>query len=252
MKRGKLRSAFLVLFILALCHSAALPQVVDTANGRPEFVRYLAEPSERRSTPPTWTDLVKVIEEQELLNTILDYGSTLKNAVTKDTLMPAEEETWFASLQKRGSEEDFKLALDRLSHDGNYKNRAVAAMILANFGHRDSAWHALARGLSDANEIVRVVCAELLLTLANYTPRGVDWSASASDINFLLSGTNLRAYPWVLDILIKTKVSPKLAEPLLHGDGSELLIAYLGASQARERSLAHKVLVRQPVRQAVD
>ena len=227
MKRVKLRGVLLILFVWA-CQSAALCQGGSYSEcGRPSRVitllepnsaariRYLMEPPERMATPHTWTDLLRVVEEQKFLNTILDYGSTLEKAVTKETLMSDEEEAWFVSLQDRNRDEDFKLALDRLSHDGNYKNRAVAAMILANFGHRDSAWHALARGLRDANEIVRVVCAESLLTLVNYTPRSVDWSASASDLNFLLSGTNLRAYPWLLEILLKTNVSPKLAEPFI-------------------------------------
>ena len=205
-------------------------------------IRYLPEPKKHLDTPPAWTELLKVVTDQEFLNTILDYGSTFEQAITNETLMPAEDERWFAFLQKRRSEADFDLALDRLSRDGDYQHRVIAALVLTNFGQRDSAWRALVGGLRDANEVVRVVCAEALLSLANYTPRKVDWSASIADLNLLLSGTNLFAYAWVIQILIETEVSPKLARPLLKDEAGELLLAYLNASHNHERAIAHDLL----------
>ena len=172
----------------------------------------------------------------------LPNGSTLEQAITRERLMPAEEEKWFVFLEERHSEADFDLALDRLSRDGDYRHRIVAALVLTNFGQRDSAWRALVGGLRDANEIVRVVCAEALLSLANYTPRKVDWSSSTADLNLLLSGTNLFAYAWVIQILIETEVSPKLARPLLKDEAGELLLAYLNASHNHEREIAHDLL----------
>ncbi len=205
-------------------------------------IRYLPEPKKHLDTPPAWTELLKVVTEQEFLNTTLDYGSTLEQAITRERLMPAEEEKWFVFLEERHSEADFDLALDRLSRDGDYRHRIVAALVLTNFGQRDSAWRALVGGLRDANEIVRVVCAEALLSLANYTPRKVDWYASTADLNLLLSGTNLFAYAWVIEILVETEVSPKLARPLLKDEAGELLLAYLNASHNHERELAHNLL----------
>jgi hypothetical protein len=205
-------------------------------------IKYLPEPMKRLDTPQAWTELLHVVTEQEFLNTILDYGSTFESAITKETLMPAEDEKWFVFLQERRSDADFDLALDRLSQDGDYKHRVVAAMVLTNFGQRDSAWRALVGGLRDANEVVRVVCAEALLSLAHYTPRRVDWSASTSDLNLLLSGTNLFAYAWVIEILVETEVSPRLARPLLKGEACELLLAYLSASHNHEREIAHELL----------
>ncbi len=205
-------------------------------------IRYLPEPTKRLDIPQAWTKLLRVVTEQEFLNTIVDYGSTREQAITKETLMPAEDEKWFVFLQERRSEADFALALDRLSQDRDYKHRVVAAMVLANFGGRDSAWRALVGGLRDANEVVRIVCAEALLSLANYTPRKVDWSSSSSDLNLLLRGTNLFAYAWVIQILVETEVSPKLARPLLKDEAGELLLAYLNASHKHERELAHDLL----------
>jgi hypothetical protein len=307
MRKIKLQALIPVLIIWFCSHSAASSQVVETPNGRLEFVglerwdiatiaqrlgydalektscdvrhdltgklgfadahcasyvengrpyrvitvlepegaariKYSLEPGQRLDLPPSWLELLKVVEDQKYLNTVLDYGSTLENAITRETLMPEEDRKWFVFLQERRSEEDFKLALDRLSRDADYRHRVVAAMVLTNFGQRDSAWHALVRGLRDSNEIVRMVCAESLLSLANYTPRKVDWSASVSDLHALLSGTNLFAYLWVIEILLETKVSPRLAKPLLKSDASELLLAHLSASHNHERQIAHDLL----------
>src|SRR5882762_4368833 len=166
--RVKLQALLLALFVGA-CHSPALAQVVETSNGRLEFVglerwdiasieqrlgydsfaklscnisrdltgklafadahcssyveygrpykvitvlepesvariRYLPERMERLTTPQTWTELLKVVEDQKFLNTLLDYGSTFENAITRETLMAEEDEKWFVFLQERRSE----------------------------------------------------------------------------------------------------------------------------------------------------
>lgn len=205
-------------------------------------IRYVLEPQQRLETPPTWLAVRQVVEEQKFLNTILDYGSTFDHAITHDTLMPAEDKTWFGLLRDRSTNEDFSLALERLVQDGDFRNRVIAAMVLLNFGYRDSAWHALVGGLRDANEIVRAVCAQSLLSLLRYAPRRIDWTLAASDLNALLSGTSLFAYAWVVELLVRTKVSPHLSRPLLKGKACELLLAYLGAVHTRERDLAHNLL----------
>jgi hypothetical protein len=207
-------------------------------------VRYLPEPVRQLPTPAAWVELLKIVEERKFLNTMLDYGSTLKDAITTETLMSEADEQWFVLLQERRSEEDFTLALDRLAGDADDKNRVIGAMVLANFGERDSTWRALVGGLRDANEGVRTVCAQTLLSLVNYAPRKIDWSDSTVDFNLLLGGTNLTAYQWVIEILLKTEVSPKLAGPLLQGDARELLLAYLRASHDHERKIAHDLLAR--------
>jgi len=207
-------------------------------------VHYLPEPAVSLPTPVLWIDLLKVAQERKFLNAILDYGSTLKGAITGETLMSDVDKKWFALLQERRTEEDFSLALDRLARDGDDQNRVVAAIVLANFGSRDSAWRALVSGLRDGDESVRTACAQTLLTLVNYTPRKIDWSASTDDLNLLLGGTNLTVYRWVIEILLKTEVSAKLARPLLQGDARELLLAYLAASHDHERKIAHDLLAR--------
>src|SRR5262249_17398001 len=147
-------------------------------------------------------------------------------------------------LQQRATEIDFSLALERISQDGDFRNRAIAAMVLMNFGTRDATWHALVSGMRDANEVVRAVCAKSLLSLARYTPRRIDWEPAIAYLNALLSGTSLFAYSWVIEILVQTEVSPDLARPLLKGSAKELLLAYLAATHQREREVARQFLTR--------
>src|SRR2546425_8137362 len=157
--RTTLRVLFLVVFVWAGCPAAA-SQVVETTNGRLEFVglekwdiatieqrlgydslenpscnlrhdltgklgfadahcasyaeegrpykvitvlepessgriRYLPQPKKHLDTPPAGTELLKVVTEQEFLNTILDYGSTFEQAIRKETVVPAQDEKWF-------------------------------------------------------------------------------------------------------------------------------------------------------------
>jgi len=207
-------------------------------------VRYLPEPELSLPTPAAWSDLLPIVQRRKFLNAILDYGSTLPGALSRDTLMSDVDQKWFALLQRRQTEDDFNLAIERLARDRDERHRAIAAMVLANFGSRDAAWWALVSGLRDANEGVRTVCSQTLLTLVNFTPRRIDWSPAAEDLNLLLSGTNLSAYQWVIELLLKTRVSPKLADTLLQGDAPQLLLAYLHSSHIHERKLAHDLLAR--------
>ncbi len=207
-------------------------------------VNYFLEPEASLPTPSTWSDIRRIVEEETFLNTIADYGSKLDGAVRRDTVMPEEDRVWFTFLQERRTDEDYRLACIHLATDGDFRNRIVAALVLMNFGYRDIAWQGLMHGLRDANEIVRSVCAQSLLSLMRYTPRRVDWRASVGDLNILLSGTNLCAYSWSLELVVATKISPELAHPLLKGKASDLLLDHLNASHDRERELAHRLLVR--------
>src|ERR1700682_6492534 len=85
-------------------------------------VRYLTEPAIELPTPRAWKVLLKIVAERKFLNAMLDYGSTLKGAITKETLMSEGDEKWFVLLQERHSDEDFSLALDRLAGDGDDQN----------------------------------------------------------------------------------------------------------------------------------
>ncbi len=160
-----------------------------------------------------------------------------------EPLMSGEDTTWWRLLQRRQSQRDYESALKTLEEDHDYLHRAVAAMILTNFAHRDAAWLALMEGVRDENAVVNAVCMQALITLAYYVPRRVDWSSAAFSVRHVLNGTNLFALPHVIETLLKTEIESKLAGALLKDNGGRMLLAYLRAKHEKERVLAHRLLV---------
>jgi hypothetical protein len=174
---------------------------------------------------------------------LLDYGSTLKNAINIDKpLIAGEKTTWWRLLQQRTSKEDFQVAIKVLVEDREFQKRVAAAMILTNFADNDAAWLALMEGVRNENEFVKTACTQSLITLTKYVPRQIEWSSAASGIYHILNGTNLSALPHVIETLLKTKTSSKLAKTLLKNNGGRMLLAYLRAKHEREKSLAHRLL----------
>ena len=212
-------------------------------------IQYLPAPAKSLPAPKQWSDLIRVVEEKKpgFTNALVDYGGTLPNVVTtQKPLLPDEEKTWFRYLQQRRTKNDYKFALRTLAEDGDYRNRAVAAMVLANFADREQTWRSLIAGLRDSNDLVRMTAQKVLVTLTKHIrhPVSVDWLPVADSIHHLLKGTNVYALQDVLKTLLKTNVSPSLAKPLLRDGGGRLLLAYLKAAHREERSLAHQLLVR--------
>lgn len=151
----------------------------------------------------------------------------------------ADAERLWNFLDAHRAEADRRTALAALRKDGPYANRIVAAAVLANFAEQDSTWWALADALRDGNEAVRIAALEVLRRLP---ARPVNWEPAAPTLRALLGGTNVGATQEVLKLLQRTRVSPALARPLLHDNGSWVLThlraEYPGASLA-----AHALLV---------
>jgi hypothetical protein len=209
-------------------------------------VQYRPEPLTSMPTPDEWRELLPVVEEKKVLNNLLEYGQSLKGAikVEKPYLQDSDlDKTWWPLLQQRRSEKDYRQALQRLSDDGNYRNRMIAAMVLTNFADRDGAWLALLDGVRDKNSFVNATCYQALITLTTYVPRKVNWAKAAPGIQYILGGTNLFAFKHVLKTLTKTKVSAKLAPVLLANGRAKMLLAYLRANHKDEKEVAHQFLI---------
>jgi hypothetical protein len=210
---------------------------------RAQAIRYQHSPTGSVPVPDQWRDLIQLVEQKRVLNGLLDYGSTLKNAINIDKpLISGEETTWWKLLQQRKSKEDFQVAIKVLAEDKEFQKRVAAAIILTNFADNDAAWLALMAGVRNENNFVNTACMQSLITLTKYVPRQVDWSSASSGIYHILNGTNLFALPHVIETLLKTKISPKLAKTLLKNNGGRMLLAYLRAKHEREKSLAHRLL----------
>jgi hypothetical protein len=135
-----------------------------------------------------------------------------------------------------------RLALTTLATDGNWRNRVIAVVLLANFARSDSAWWALADALRDPNAPVSSSAAQVLSALRRGAPRRVNWAPAVETVRAILDGTNLFAHNDIMDVLADTRVDPALARPLLAG-GGHLVLAKLRSQGTEERRAARRFLV---------
>lgn len=207
-------------------------------------VQYRPEPSTAIPTPDGWRNLLAIVEQKKFINSVLDYGQSLKGAARVERPpVQDSDKAWWHLLQQRRSEKDYQQALRRLTQDGDYRNRVIAAMILMNFADHNEAWLALMDCVRDQNPFVNLTCYQGLITLTTYVPRKVDWAKAVPSIHHILSGTNLFAFKFVLNTLTKTQMSGKLTPLLLRTDGATLVIAYLNAHHQDEKEAARQFLM---------
>ncbi|MBL0938507.1 MAG: hypothetical protein IBJ03_06420 [Gemmatimonadaceae bacterium] len=133
----------------------------------------------------------------------------------------------------------WRVALEAVREDGEYVNRFAAVVVLAGFGERDATWHALADALRDGQEAVRKSALTVLQILPSRT---VDWTPVVPGLRALLGGTNVAATEAVLRTLARSRVSPALAGPLLHGN-AEWVLAHLRSRNPATSFEARALLV---------
>ena len=145
----------------------------------------------------------------------------------------------FLATHKRDA--DRKLALSVIASDANFRNRAVAAAILANFGSHDSTWFALLESMRETDGIVKGVAATVLTSMASTEPRTVDWTPAATTIHAMLDGTSLFEFSEMLEVLSATGLGPRWSRPFL-AQGGEMLLAHAAAELPILRHAAHRFL----------
>lgn len=138
------------------------------------------------------------------------------------------------------SASDWRTARGVLRDDPVYANRLAAAVVLANFVNRDSTWWSLVDALRDPNEAVRGA-AEIVLSAAPARP--VDWTPVTPTLRLLLGGTNVGATQPVMELLVRTRVAPSLAAPLLRDNG-DWVLTHLRAESPAARPAARALLAR--------
>jgi len=145
-------------------------------------------------------------------------------------------------LRAHRTAKDRRVALLTLATTGNSSDRAVAAVILANFGSSDSTWWALADALRDPEGSVSNTAALILRVLSHRAPRRVDWAPATPALRPLIDGTNLFTHNEIMEILAATKIDSALARPLLK-DGGYIVLAKLRSQGMSERQASRRLLV---------
>lgn len=145
-------------------------------------------------------------------------------------------------LSNRTSHNDLRTATTVLATSANMYDRAVAALVVANFPARDEAWWALAEALREVDGPTKAVAGQALLAMSRHHPRRVPWTSVAPGIHAMLDGTSLFMVPTLLEVLTRTQVGPADAGGFLR-NGGDMLVRYLDSSEPSLVRRAHSLLV---------
>jgi hypothetical protein len=148
------------------------------------------------------------------------------------------------SLARRISNADFGEAVETIDKSRSAPDRAVAALVLANFPERDRAWHSLLRAATGREQARDALVAQhALIGLSDRAARTVDWSPMDSTIHDVLDGTALAALAPLSTALAATGASTGNAHAWL-AKGGEMLTAYVESDNPDIRDAAHALLVK--------
>jgi len=230
------------------------PPYVLVAVVEPQFasrIHYKASPGASRPAAARWSVLSEIYKSypNEFSSAVQLYGFFIENSnfdlspyFDSETITVVKK--FWQNLSQLNTEEDKKLAFITIDQDGDYANRILALAVLGNFLDSDATWQVIVDSFRDQNERVAAAATGVLVNMAEkkYKNKAVDWTEAAPALRALLDGTNTFAFMPIVKILTATKVSPKLAGPLLKGGGS-LVIDFLNAQRQSEKEAAHGLLV---------
>jgi hypothetical protein len=148
------------------------------------------------------------------------------------------------AIAARKSPADFDAAVNTVESSSSEPDRAIAALILANFPDRDGAWRSLLK-IAVGREQGRdaFVAQHALVSMSDRAARPVDWSPMMATIHDVLDGTALAALAPLARALAATGASPAQAPGYL-ANGGEMLVAYVESDNPDVRDPAHDLLVK--------
>jgi len=197
--------------------------------------------------PTAWLALRSVVTEQPpafLSGPVLGYASLLSGADLfkrpTDELAPG----WWTVLRSLTADTDYQVAQKAVVEAADPADRVMGTLVLMNFPDRDGTWQSLVGALRDPEFHVNATAAQALNSLRTYLPtRRIDWKPAQADIAAILRGTDVFAFPMLLQSLAATGVDPALASSLLGHGNARLVFAYLSSTHAAAREIAHRFLV---------
>jgi hypothetical protein len=151
-----------------------------------------------------------------------------------------------AKLADKKSPADFDAAVRTIDSSTSEPDRAVAALILANFPDRDGAWRALLKaavGREQARDAFIAQHALVAMSQRGQAKRSVDWSPLIPTIHNVLDGTALAALAPLATALTATGANATQAPGYL-ANGGEMLAAYVESDNPDIRDAAHDLLVK--------
>lgn len=169
---------------------------------------------------PEWAAAFTAMRTQELAQRAIQSPNFYLSKLSPgDSAQFAKVSAIHGLLETHRSGTDLADARRTLETDPAYANRVVAAIILGNFADRDEAWYALVDAIRDPVGMVSGVASQVLSAMTKASPRTIDWSPMATQLRYIIDGTNLFGFDVTLRTLTATNVSPMLASALLRGGG---------------------------------
>ena len=107
---------------------------------------------------------------------------------------------------------------------------------------RDDTWRTLVETMREVDGVAKGVAASVLQAQVLRTPRHIDWGPVHYGIHAMLDGTSLFETSTLIDVLLKTEVTPADARPFLKG-GGELLLDHFASGTPMLSQPAHALLV---------
>lgn len=182
---------------------------------------------------PAFTDSLPIRDEWKAANTAFkDHNETAQRALQTpsfyESQLSARDSVTFEPVRAihemmiaQRASADFATARRTLDADGNSANRTMALIVLSGFANRDSAWWAVADALRDPTSgMVNATASQVLSLMSRRSPRPVDWAPVATQLRYVVDGTNLFAFDGLLRVLTATSVNPSLGEALLANGGA--------------------------------
>jgi hypothetical protein len=219
-----------------MIHAGAEPRTV-VAVVEPQFaarVRYKPAPEGAVFVPRGWQDGITLVEKKPMAfqaailqhALVLAEGAEAGAAALEGNWSAADisgaREVW-AFFKERSAAADCAQAVWCVDRAASAPVRQLAAAVLMNFHREDVAWWALADGLRDSDDRVKMTCEQALFAMGKRLARPVDWRPAVPALRAVLDGTNLFAFGALAKVLDATSVVPDLAQDLLAGAGHALL-----------------------------
>lgn len=206
-------------------------------------VRFAAPYADTLRDRPRWNDGVELLRaEYGLFHFFQDHDFARgRSDRFQGGSAPARAVALRDAVLGHDSDQDFEAAIRTLATDANLYNRTFAALVLGNFAERPGSWHALMKALQRPPGHATPAAMLMLGTLAQNVPIRVPWKPLRNTLDALVDGTNLFAYPVVLETLVATRVDPALGRDLIR-EGGDLLIGILSTDDHPDARLAREFL----------
>lgn len=192
---------------------------------------------------PEWAGIRRILEEDpRAVSALQDYAvlsgasdSSWGEAVAPSSLALRDE------IGRIAREHGDSVAIWTLAHDRNRVNRTIAPLILAHFPDRESTWLVLMSALRGPSDSASPFSEMALNAISVGATRPVDWRPVTTDLEYLMSGTNLFAYLDVLGVLARTNVGLDLGRRLIAVE-SPLLLDNLESLNPSRRAVVRRFL----------